>query len=692
MAIKTPHLELRATGYYWRRRVPARARSRFKPEFFCFPLRTHVPRDAAELARRLTAVSDLCFNAEQDMPSDVMTEILVTYARIDIEAADRLRALTGPRTRQAAEVAMAVEEAARASLRDAIFLCDTTPALAPIRDTASRLGLTLDESEDDFAILADKMIRLMIEISEEKERRARGHFSEPQPYLSAALGQSATATPLSATPTASAVAPAVSERPIVQAETPERKVETVVAVETASAPMPIESAAPAPFHQREGLSVLVDMGFGAPARCLDGSNPSLLELWDEWFDDMSRGVRTDGAYTFEDAGKAERFMKDADTIRSTRKLIADILGDPHLSEADGVVWTQFNDTVRRLPNNHGRSSKLRELTCLEFIELEERKEQMQIAAAEKEIAKHGLEGDAKEKLLRKARITRISPRTFQRHQKLLSAPLDHAVSKGRISHNPFKPFVVGEATIEDMRKSLPETFRQLWSSTDFAGLLGTEKWNSKKTQIDDHVFWVPLIARLHGLRSEEILQLKPKNIRCDEGIYFFDIERGTGQSLKSKNARRMIPIHSQLIELGFLELVDRQRSLGKERIFDKVSRSKSSRLTFTANFTKNFTYYRKSREVYDERRDLHAMRTTFNSKMVSRAVPDTARRYLMGHRNDDIGIVNYLPEGFSLATLKAYVEQEQLDLSMVTRRFNAAPKSSSKGPRLAARDGIALSA
>jgi len=620
------------------------------------------------------------------MPSDVMTEILVTYARIDIEAADRLRALTGPRTRQAAEVAMVVEEAARASLRDAIFLCDFTPALAPIRDTASRLGLTLDESEDDFAILADKMIRLMIEISEEKERRARGHFSEPQPYLSAALGQSAASAP----PSKALAAPA---QPVVHAEPRAMKHEAVVVKEVAaSAPPAVEAVAPAPFHQRDSLSVSVDAGHGVPARCLDGSDPRLLDLWDEWFDEMSRGVRTDGAYTFEDAGKAERFMKDADTTRSTRKLIAGILGNPRISEVSGADWTRFNDTLRRLTNNHGRSSKLRDLSCLEFIELQEEKELARIAAAEREIEKRGLEGDAKEALLRKARIARISPRTFQRHQKYLSAPLDQAVSKGRISHNPFKPFVVGEATIEDMRKSLPETSRQLWSSTDFAGLLGTEKWNSEKTQIDDHVFWVPLFARLHGLRSEETLQLKPKNIRCDEGIHFFDIERGTGQSLKSNNARRMIPIHSQLIEIGFLKLVDRQRSLGKERIFDKVSRSKSSRLTFTANFTKNFTYYRKSREVYDERRDLHAMRTTFNSKMVSRAVPDTARRYLMGHRNDDIGIVNYLPEGFSLATLKAYVEQEQLDLSMVTRRFNAAPKSSRKGPRLAARDGIALSA
>lgn len=155
-----------------------------------------------------------------------MTDILITYARIEIEAADRLRALTGPRTRQAGEVAMALGVAARASLREAIFLCDTTPALIPIRDIASRLALPIDESEDDFAILADEMVRLMIEISEEKERRARGHFTETKPYLATALGQSATLAPSSMTPTAPVVAPAVPVQPTVQAEPQEWKVET----------------------------------------------------------------------------------------------------------------------------------------------------------------------------------------------------------------------------------------------------------------------------------------------------------------------------------------------------------------------------------------------------------------------------------------------------------------------------------
>ncbi|QDY69304.1 hypothetical protein [Qingshengfaniella alkalisoli] len=90
------------------------------------------------------------------------------------------------------EASLAIEAAARAALRDAIFLCDRSPAVTPIRDTAVRLGIGIDETEEDYAVLADKMLRLMVEVSEEKERRSRGYFPEPRPYLSMALSERTT--------------------------------------------------------------------------------------------------------------------------------------------------------------------------------------------------------------------------------------------------------------------------------------------------------------------------------------------------------------------------------------------------------------------------------------------------------------------------------------------------------------------
>ncbi|MDO5622994.1 MAG: tyrosine-type recombinase/integrase [Paracoccus sp. (in: a-proteobacteria)] len=285
-------------------------------------------------------------------------------------------------------------------------------------------------------------------------------------------------------------------------------------------------------------------------------------------------------------------------------------------------------------------------------------------------------------------MPRIAPRTFQRHQKYLSAPLDHAVAEGILPKNPFKQFVLGEKAISAMRRGLPETTRKLWHD-EFQQLLATEAWTSDKTAITDPIYWVPLIARLSGMRSEEILQLKPANIRSLDGVYYFEIERGTGQSVKSENGKRLVPIHSQLLELGFLELVAHQRRLAKRRIFDTIQRARTKKNTYAEIMNGRFEYYRKRHDVYERRLDLHGLRTTFNSECVALAVPDTARRYLMGHQNPDVGIVNYLPEGFPITTLKYYIEMQRIDISSITRRFRAEDQYP-PGPRLAAVGGRRL--
>lgn len=688
MANSQPHLERRKTGFFWRRRVPARVSNLFIPAFFCFPLRTHVPREAAELARRLTTISELCFNAETDVHPEIMTSLLTGYARFEIDAFDELRARTGPRTRAAAEAALEIEAAARASLRDAIFLYDHTPALSPIRDTARRLGVEIDDDDKDFPVLMANMVRLMIELSEEKDRRAKGVFSDTQPYLQMALQapQPATAPRQGAVPASTVVACShQQETPLVVAQntaTADDATVTTVVDEPAEEQRQKEAV----FFEREGLKISVKTGENPPARVLDGSVGGVLDLWDAWFDYKKKGKRQEGAYIYEDEELAKKFEKDEGTVQSTRKLISDMIGNKSIHQVTDGEWTTFNNMLFKLPSNHGKSPQDKEQHCSEIILREEKKKARELRKAEARIKKERLTEDDAEALREEAKLKRLAPRTVQRHQGHLRSALNHAVAFGVISHNSYKPFVLSEKAIDELRNARPETSRMLWLN-EFTKLLEKDKWSSEKTMIDDPVYWLPIIARLHGLRSEEILQLKPKNVRSDDGILFFDIERGTGQSAKSNNARRFVPIHSQLLELGFMELVERQKKMGKRRIFDQVNRSKSSKMTYTATFTKKFTYYRKSRKIYEKRLDFHALRTTFNSKMVGYAIPDTARRYMMGHKNEDVGIVNYLPEGFPLKTLKTLIEKEQIDLSMVTRRF-AKVDEPRKGPYLAVEDGM----
>ncbi len=222
------------------------------------------------------------------------------------------------------------------------------------------------------------------------------------------------------------------------------------------------------------MKITVKAGDGTSALGIDGGDPRLVDLWDSWFTDGCNGVQLSGAYTFTDEGEAARFRKETDTIQSTRMLILTVFGEKRMSQITDQDWICFNDMLRALPNNHGRSSKLRHLNCFEFTAHKRDAEQDAIKAAELRIKKERLTGDEKNEILRNARYERISPTTFQRHQKNLSAPLNHAVERCVISHNPFKPFVLGEKAICQLRKGRPDTSRLLWTSVDVACLLGTE--------------------------------------------------------------------------------------------------------------------------------------------------------------------------------------------------------------------------
>jgi hypothetical protein len=83
------------------------------------------------------------------------------------------------------------------------------------------------------------------------------------------------------------------------------------------------------------------------------------------------------------------------------------------------------------------------------------------------------------------------------------------------------------------------------------------------------LFWMVFLGPFTGCRPEEISKLR-LNIRSEQGIWFFAIERDRAQvragqdqeekSLKSSSSDRDIPIHSVLIRAGFLDYVERRRS------------------------------------------------------------------------------------------------------------------------------------
>jgi integrase len=99
-------------------------------------------------------------------------------------------------------------------------------------------------------------------------------------------------------------------------------------------------------------------------------------------------------------------------------------------------------------------------------------------------------------------------------------------------------------------------------------------------------YWFPLIALYSGARLEEICQLKTDDIKTcpDTDIIYMNITdsgiSGDGQKkhAKNKNSVRPIPVHSALIERGFLDYVEKRKAGKKDKSLFKLKRDNQGRL------------------------------------------------------------------------------------------------------------------
>jgi hypothetical protein len=67
------------------------------------------------------------------------------------------------------------------------------------------------------------------------------------------------------------------------------------------------------------------------------------------------------------------------------------------------------------------------------------------------------------------------------------------------------------------------------------------------------------MAEAGGLRCADVKRV--------DGVWSFVIEDSEVRRVKTASSRRVVAIHSKLIEAGLLEYVERQRSAGHDRLF-----------------------------------------------------------------------------------------------------------------------------
>jgi integrase len=218
----------------------------------------------------------------------------------------------------------------------------------------------------------------------------------------------------------------------------------------------------------------------------------------------------------------------------------------------------------------------------------------------------------------------------------LRAVLRWGKAEGYLKNNPAEGITVVGA-LKDR-----EDGRQPYSTEDLATLFSRDACEAaagtKRRSVSQRGgpadTWLPWLALYTGARPEELGQLRVSDVREEDGVLFLAIELGDGKRLKTRSSRRRIPVHSDLIRLGFLTFVESQRSASSSRLFPELTATRYG--SVTAQWSKSWGRHARRLGISDRKKTFHSFRHLF--KVAVRAVmPEEHHDELTGHSNRSVG-------------------------------------------------------
>lgn len=233
-----------------------------------------------------------------------------------------------------------------------------------------------------------------------------------------------------------------------------------------------------------------------------------------------------------------------------------------------------------------------------------------------------------------------APRTVRDgYLAVIKTLLKFAVDRGYISSSPASGVTVPTARRKATAKR-PFDVSELESIFQLPRFVGSRDKHRidapGSVLIDDHRYWNPLLALFTGARSSEIAQLRLRHVTRDGeyDVLLFTTsagDQGDEDSLKTPSAFRRVPIHPELIKLGFLAYVEglRDAGAGEERLFPDW---KLRGFSYSDSSCQR-TFNKRLKEMSVRRPDpsFHSFRHTFKTHAANSGMAPQAQAQILGH-------------------------------------------------------------
>jgi len=197
-------------------------------------------------------------------------------------------------------------------------------------------------------------------------------------------------------------------------------------------------------------------------------------------------------------------------------------------------------------------------------------------------------------------------------------------------------------------------------------------------------YWLPLLALYSGARLNELAPMCANDVKFDaaSGVRFLTVieDDEVGRSLKTETSVRAVPIHPELVRIGFIEFVDHVRSSGGQsaRLFPKLQQG--SKGGFGEAFSKWFGRYKRSLGIDNEKSVFHSFRHGFKDALRGAGVNEDVNDALTGHGGGNAVARGYgsddMVRRFGFTTLNAAIEKAQYPgLNLSHLRWTQSAKS-----------------
>ena len=141
-----------------------------------------------------------------------------------------------------------------------------------------------------------------------------------------------------------------------------------------------------------------------------------------------------------------------------------------------------------------------------------------------------------------------------------------------------------------------------------------------------------------------------------DGVWCIDINENDGKKVKSRAGVRKVPIHDQLVELGFLDFVAAIRAGRSERLFPDYSYCSQNGYGRNLGRWFNESFLPKL-GMKGQGLVFHSFRHTMVTELGRADVPEPIIKAIVGHEQAGVTHRNYMTSGYDLRQLHAAIHK-----------------------------------